>query len=270
MNQTLLSTLSKQESRPTPDTIMLWHATAKTEALKSFLDEGAKSTGRGMGGQSPGFYVWDDKTDAISHLTHHIGEDGAIEGLLVGVTAHKNDLHYPTWQFDIETAKVLNALLYRHQGLLSNIKNLEYQYEGKDGLEKDIILSVKTTFNSTAEQFKLRFFRENSIGTYSLGCGGIAAVGMQQALIDELCKYPEFKKDYDQLLQEVVSHPTKELALKYCGKKPLPVDEISHVQADGQGKIVETPVYTSSMPQGKQANSSMQAAMAAKKKGPRS
>ena len=180
------------------------------------------------------------------------------EGLLIGITTDRNKLKYPQWQFDLEGAKQLNPLLFKYKDQITAIKDLEYLENG----EKETIKSIELSPYATEKECILTFF-SSTIKGMVIGDSGIDVAGFQ-ALIDKLCENQEFRKDYDELLQKSISASPK-LALKYCGKKPLHIDEVSHIQQDEKGKVTETPLYTSSAPKEKQVCPFVKMGMARKK-----
>ena len=86
MSQNLISILADHSERTKPATITFWHAgDPRTPALKSFLDEGVKAIGKGVGGQSSGFYVWNNKKGADTHFDYLFKRGVCDEIMLVGV-----------------------------------------------------------------------------------------------------------------------------------------------------------------------------------------
>ena len=243
----MIDLLAKNAHASDPNEITFWHISDNPEALKSFLNNGAQAIGKGYGGQTTGFYVWNRKENAVSHLTDFLGEGKAIEGLLIGVTLDKDKLTYPNWQFDVEQAKKLNSLFFKYKESISEIKNLDYIDD--DGTKR-IIDSIKISRFATEQKCNLIFKSSFSRTNMSIGDSGIR-VAEFQALIDTLCKNPKFREDYNKLLQESAT-TSKRLALKYCGKEHLPVNEAIHIQKDEKEKVRETILYTSSLPKEKQ------------------
>ncbi len=252
MTQNLTTILTQHSEQTKPDTITLWHTSRDVDVLKSFLDEGAKPTGKGLGGQKSGFYVWSKKRSAISHFTDALYEDVSGEGLIIGTKVKKSEIMYPNWQFDIELAAVLNPLLFKYINQITKIKDLVYLENG----EKRIIPQIATVTTTSKEECNLQCIKANGKPGYFLDGphtgGDTYHLNVWQALIDELCKNADFCKDYNRYLQVAATHPTKSFALKYCGKEPLPIDEVSHIQKDAEGNVKETILYTSSVPKEQQ------------------
>lgn len=236
----LTALLSEEACARESHTITVWHASAHPNELKNFLDNGARPIGKGLGGQSDGFYVWNKKEEAVSHFSDFLSVDKGA-GLLIGVTVDKQALTYPNWQFDVEEASALNPLFFKYKELIVSIKNLDYF----DKDQKKTIKFIKPTPYATEQRFILHF--RTSHGCRSVTIGDCATLGLAelQALIDKLCENTKFRQDYNHLLQTHITG-SKRLALKYCGQKPLPVDKVVHIQKDAQGKIIETPLYSSS------------------------
>ena len=267
MAQNLTSTLAQQSEQPETDTVTLWHATNDADTLKSFWDEGAKPIGIGRGGQRGVFFVWSKKKGANSHFSDFLATDSynhdtATEGLIIGTQIKKNDLTYPNWQFDLETGKVLNPLLFQYREQITNIKNLEYVDEYGDKIS---ISSINLTPITTEDACTLKFVKGPTGRVMRIGETGLAYLELWQALIDKLCENPDFRKDYNKTLQKAASHPSANFALKYCGEQPLPVDEAFYIQKDESGKVTETQLYTSSVPKEKQVCPFVKMGMAKKK-----
>ncbi|MGN0919656.1 MAG: hypothetical protein ACI4OR_02725 [Alphaproteobacteria bacterium] len=231
------------------DKITLWHFAKDSQALKSFLNDGAKAIGIGKGGQTNGFFVWNQKKGALSHFKNFLYKEEAAEGVLVGVNIHVKDIGYPTWQFDVEIAKALNPLLFKYKKEIAQIQDLAYtDCTG----EHQTISKIRPTHLASAESCVFQFKINRSLTSLAIGNNnGIWGVDMFQAVIDHMCQNPEFKKEYDTLLQEKVKKAEK-LAVKYCGQENLPVDEIVYVHKNEQEIDKEQQLYTSSAPKEKQ------------------
>ncbi len=254
MTQNLISILMQHSESTKPDAVTLWHTTNDADTLKSFLDEGAKPIGTGQGGQTGGFFVWSKKKEAVSHFTDYLSEGTTGDGLIIGTEVSKKELVYPNWQFDLELAAALNPVLFKYKDQITDIKNLEYLEDGG----KKIIPAFTTLGYTRKDNCALRRV-ERVVNGISLGKklegpgdSGIVNVNIWQAIIDKMCENPDFRKDYNKCLQAAASHPSKNFALKYCGEKPLQIDEVFHIQKDETGKVTETPLYTSSVPKEKQ------------------
>ena len=235
----LLSTLSENSSA---DQITLWHVSQDADALKSFLNNGAQAIGTGRGGQTNGFYVWSKKEGAVSHFSDFLSEGTTGDSLLISVSTHIKKMTYPDWQFDIEGAQLLNPLLFKYKEQIKNLKNLEYlDGDGKQCIIRSISTTNYTTQNNCSFSFRCYPSR---FTTQVIGDAGLN-VDLFQAVIDKMCEDPNFLKDYNELLQQSAAS-SEHLALKYCGRSPLPINEAIYIQKDEKGKVIETPLYASS------------------------
>ena len=90
------------------ETITFYHVSTDVDDFKSFFREGAKSIGKGLGGQTKGFYVWPNKKAAEHHISFL--KDGAWanknlnnnEAMIIGITVPKASVSYPLWEQDAE------------------------------------------------------------------------------------------------------------------------------------------------------------------------
>lgn len=247
-----------------PEVATFWHATTDSRALKSFLNDGAKAIGKGLGGQSGGFFAWNSHDKAYSHLTKFLfNKKDSGEGLLVGTNVDIKQISYPIWQFDLENCYILNPLLIKYKDEIINVKNLTYTT--KQGKSKTVdFLRTGRYFDTDFCSFRIEeknncfertvFFTENDTEDLDL----------YQALIDKMCKHKDFRQDYNKILIESVldTNGTKLLnflqeagythfndigyGFKYCGKKPLNIDEVFYIKKNGQNIFKETQLYTSS------------------------
>lgn len=223
--------------------------------LKSFFNNGVLSVGNGVGGQSGGFFVHNKKAFAVSYFYNDLSQnqihnkkngkiedvvDYANEALLIGTTINKNELKYPAWQFDLEIAdyKILNQILYKYKDLAYTIKTLKTPKQ-----EVSIIPLLRPMSEG---EFKLKIKYNNYTETLQIDeFDRTDNLDIWQALFDKLCEDKEFRQDYNELLQKSTTSNTR-TAIKYCGKSPLNVDEISYLKKDTDGNMTETSLYTSS------------------------
>ena len=256
--------LAKNTHASAPNKIILWHTSRNSERLRSYLNEGALPTGKGLGGQKDGFYVWNNKESAISHFNEFLYKNEAGNWLLIGIEVDKDSITYPDWQFDMELSKELNPLLFKYHDKITAIKNLEYK--NTKGEERKIT-SFSLSRYATKENCLLRCWDGDSSTCLAIGDNnGTMCVDMFQALIDKLCEDPDFKKEHDKLLQDSIISANR-LALKYCGKKTLSIDRASFIQKGEKGTSYEETLYTSSLPKEKQICPFLKMGIA-KKKGP--
>ena len=225
------------------ETVTFYHISREVNAFKSLFREGAKAIGKGLGGQQDGFYVWNKKEPAISHFSDFLQKKPTGDGLLIGIEVNKDSLTYPNWQFDLEFSKELSPLLFKYKDKIAQIENLEYKTAKG---EKEIIPSISISKRATEENCLLKF--SYSTGSTCLAIGddnGVQAVDIFQALIDKMCKNPEFKQDYDKLLQESISS-SQRLALKYTGIEPLIISKADHLEVNADHSVKTTPIFDAS------------------------
>ena len=224
--------------------------------LQQFLDNGALSIGKGFGGQQGGFFVYNKKPFAVSYFYNHLAQTATLdtytgfpteiqnhagEALLIGTITDKNKLVYPNWQFDLESAVELNQLLYKYRDLVYNTT-----LKHKNGME---IVTFTEKEGATPEMFTIRkvtkAFGLSVKKSITVGYDGIDNIEIFQELFDKLCENKDFRQNYNELLQKSTTSNTR-TAIKYCGKSPLNVDEISYLKKDTDGNMTETLLYTSS------------------------
>ena len=249
-NKTIKAALQEVSLTEKPgDKVVLWHLSSDRQALKSFLDNGAKPIGIGQGGQTGGFFVWNTKENALSHFKDFLFKDKAAEALLIGVCVDKKAVAYPVWQFDLEIAKALNSLFFKYKDQIQSIKNLSYR--DAQG-ELKTIAAIKPTIHMTEKECAFQFKENHRVFSLAVGNdNGLRGVDIFQAIVDTMCRNPIFKKDYDALLLRSITTADR-VAVKYCGQKALPVDEVFYIRKDENNIDMEQQVYTSSLEKEKQ------------------
>ena len=261
----LLSDLLNDSKNPSPDVtdrVVLWHTTDDDTALKSFLNDGAKAIGKGYGGQQDGFYLWNNKGSAVCHFCDFLYRGEVGEGLLIGLEVDRKKMVYPDWQFDVELSAGLNPLLFKYKDEVTQIKDLKYKDE--DGDERTIE-SISLGRLATEKRCPFCFKTSGCYCCYSIADGCLGGVDLFQAVIDKMCENPDFRREYDELLQKSVSG-NKRLAVKYCGKKPLPIDRVSYIRKGKEGDPVEEKLYTSEASKERQVCPFLKLGIANKKK----
>ena len=247
--------------------ITFWHVTTDLNASQSFLESGALAIGNGVGGQSDGFFVWNNKERAVEHLTNFLLKGKTGNGLLVGTNVYKSAISYPNWQFDLEQCIPLNTVLVKYKDQIVKIKNLQCNIVNDFGrIGTDFVDFVKPSKFLCDTYGAFSFKVNSSIFTEDFGHIGVRFVALYQAVIDKMCKNVAFKRDYNKILLETAqdinaSKLTNLLeplnidcsighigqGFKYCGKKPLRINEIIHVNKDENNLITQTCLHTSSV-----------------------
>ena len=215
-----------------------FHASRDISFLKSFFRDGVKAIGKGVGGQKTGFYVYNNKENALEHIKFlnqkkMLGSDG---GLIVGIKIEEKDLKYPEWQFDYERNPDILSLLEDYSPLvIENIKKIR----GINGVRK----------TNRYGRFEIAMERDHQIikRLASPIDPRTDFTAIWQKTFDQLCKNPLFKKEYDILLSR-----SQFSCKKYTGKKNLPISFLSYIHPTKDGQYKETILYTDEKPPEKQ------------------
>ena len=216
-----------------------FHASRDIKFLKSFLHEGAKAIGKGVGGQASGFYVYSNKKLAVEHF-NFLKNKKAIsdhqEGILVAIKVDEKDLKYPDWQFDYEANPDVIGLLENFAPMVVNaLKKI-----------KGIKNAKKT---KRFGRFEIEFQKRGKIISKAISPIDPEITdftGIWQKTFDTLCQNPIFRHEYNALLA-TSTHTCK----KYTGKKPLSVSYLAYMYPQ-TGKFKEIPLYTDELPKEKQ------------------
>jgi len=251
----------RQAQRAPLDTVEFYHVSDDVNSMNDFLNNGARTIGKGVGGQETGFYVWPTRKQAETHITFkdtygrnkdfYRSDFSQNGGLLVGVRVPKQSIQYPDWQIDYEGTEILIPLFAKYQDDILNTKLFTVQTD--DGIKHCSIVG-SNPHEEPGRSFKYRSLNSNDAGFFFLlSDGGTIYTPYIQGLCDALCKRnPEFQKDYNILLKKV-SHSGK-AALKYTGEEPLSVSYLSLIKGDQKGKFEETVLYTDRKPKEKQVS----------------
>jgi len=218
-----------------------FHASRDIKFLKSFLHEGVKAIGKGVGGQASGFYVYESKKLATKHFSFlknkGIIPNSSLGGILVGIKVDENDLKYPDWQFDYESNPAVIGLLNKYAPLV------------EDALNK--IKGIKSAKKSKRfGRFEIEYRQRGKIISKAISPADPEITdftGIWQKTFDDLCKISFFRKEYNALMADD-SHTCK----KYTGKTPLPVTYLAYMQPLPNGNFKEIPLYTDKLPKEQQ------------------
>lgn len=256
----ILRFFSKYESPSVPentDTVSFYHFSARSEAKESFIKEGAKPIGKGVGGQTDGFYCWTKEAGIFSRL-FHLKES---EGLIVCVHENKKNITYPMWQLDTEGS--MNGLFHNFEKYDSFLK------ENAHHLNINVSEDVKTNLKTITDiQFKRERYAYSHCDyavfkgldqagskTYQMiplyhsnldkegWDGGINTAGLRQILVDYLCQNnPDFLKQYNQHLLKTLEHQSSH-AVKHTADKALPVHSIQKITLSDNLDITRKTIY---------------------------
>ncbi len=230
------------------ETITFYHVSTEVEAFKSFFREGAKSIGKGLGGQKDGFYVWTNKKASIRHC--RFLNDFTKEFLVIGVTIPKKNIIYPLWQQDMELSQGIFRLWVKYSDFINkNGQNLNIPFDTPNkpfgwkfssfsgfSCKKNYSTSLKTdfyniTFSGIDEngKGKQKTISRSEKMLHEDANGAEDSIKFQ-ILTDWLCQNnPDLKKDYDTLMQKIMLDE-KGTGLKYTGSEPLPITSAEYVK----------------------------------------
>lgn len=239
---------------------MLWHISDNTSSLTSFLREGAKSVGIGEGGQQNGFYVWSDKVTALKHakaMLNGMFTNKPIKetALLIGVPVNKKDIQYPAWQLDLEATKGLFDLWCQYGDFLNkHAQNISIPVHSSSREWKDIETITKISYekiikkepNIYEEFIHFHLKRKDGRETHKIMWEDIdngADTFKAEAITRYLCENnPLFLNKYNALLEHI-AYTGETASLKYTGKQPLKVDNISLLKKEKDETIKEYPLH---------------------------
>ena len=264
---TLKETLNKKTNKM----LTFYHISTKADDFKSFFREGAKSVGQGIGGQTGGFYVWSNKKAAEEHirfLNKNPFSEKELknnEVMIIGVDVPQKDISYPLWQQDYEKSVGIFELWIKYGDFLNKkALNLDIPFSTEDkplgwDFEKITGFSYEKrqsainqqdyyniTFKGISEsgKEKEKIISRTKENLTEGGDGAYDSVKFQ-ILTDWLCQNnPDFKKDYDTLIQKAILKK-EGYALKYTGTQPLIITFAEYVKIKEDGSLKKTTVFNS-------------------------
>ncbi len=195
----------------------------------------ASCKGKGAGGQSDGFYVWNNIEKAKEYLSGYICDNPVI----CKIKTNADNFEYPQWQFDYEALGFLQEPEYEEQkNIRKKLALLFVKYKDKlpDSYKEDLKNNKENGFNllcvNETRYGSVRIMIETNKSTYrtALYEGFLAVSGCEQILNDYMCKHSKgYLAEYNDLMQECL--PYHNLAFKYVGDKDLEVVDVY----DGKG-----------------------------------
>ncbi|MBR4926716.1 MAG: hypothetical protein IKY98_00135, partial [Alphaproteobacteria bacterium] len=221
--------------KETDDVLTFYHFSEQLNSADSFIKEGAKPTGKGVGGQTDGFYCWTKKGGLYLRLLA-LKKD---KGLLVCVQANKKNFTYPLWQLDTEDhmgglfkniqkyasfleKKATHLNIETPDNILVNMKTItDFQYSRQNYLSyyQDNIIVHGRSQTGEPSQYALPLYNSNPDKTG--WTNGTLDAGLRQLFVDYLCQNcPEFKEEYNNHMHECLQKRTA-YAIKYTGTQPL-------------------------------------------------
>ena len=134
LNNTLNAEIKKEA-----ETVVFYHVSTEVDDFKSFFREGATAIGKGVGGQTDGFYVWTNEKAADQHIRFLYEDPFADkvlkndEAVIVAVSVPKASLSYPVWQQDMEKGVDIFKLWIKHGNFINeNADNLDIPFDTQD------------------------------------------------------------------------------------------------------------------------------------------
>lgn len=183
--------------------------------------------GEGAGGQSDGFYIWNNKEKTVDYLKGYKCENPVICEIEVSA----NDIKYPDWQLDYEALGVIPDRDEEKQRTLRN------KLAGLFSKHLPEVPNYKDDLRQAEKGFEVRIIKENKWGTaikvapngssslIGLYEGNLSVSGCEQTLNDYMCKHSAgYRKEYNELMKESLSCFNG--ALKYTGKHELNVSAL--------------------------------------------
>lgn len=266
----LLRTLSRTPSSDdTPainkvqndNSVFFYHFSQNMSDLDSFIKNGAQPIGKGVGGQTDGFYCWTKENGFLSRLLTL----NKSEGLLITIKEHKVNLSYPLWQLDTEgdmgglfkntqayapflekNAQNLNIKMPDNvSSHLQTITGMHYnRIPDSNGYQDEVIF---TGISKTGEREKhivpVYHSNPNKNGWH----GGFGTAGLRQILVDYLCQnHPQFKEEYNKHMLNCIQNNKGKLAeaIKYTGQAPLKIFSAKEVGFDKNNQLFEKKLYS--------------------------
>lgn len=228
------------------DEIFLHHGFRKSSDIH--IVEGyipVSCRGEGAGGQSNGFYVWNNLEKAKEYLGGYICDNPVI----CTIKTSSDDFKYPQWQIDYEALGNLNEVdCEKQEELRKKLAKLFVKYKNEIAGSCDYKEDLK---NLGENGFELLGVNETKYGAVRLliypnksNCrtalyeGNLMFSGCEQALNDYMCAHSDgYLNEYNDLLKESLS--CYGAALKYVGNKKLEVVSIYDEKGNKNQNLTE-------------------------------
>ena len=239
--------------------ISFYHISQNLSDLESFIKKGAHPTGKGVGGQTDGFYCWTKKSGFFSRLFAL----NKSEGLLITTKEHKVNLSYPLWQLDTEgdmgglfknpqtyapflEKNANNLNIKTPDNLLSDMQTITSMHYSRDTYPhyyQDNVIFQGISKNGKKTQQTVPLY--NSDPDKERWSGGIYSAGLRQILVDYLCKnHLQFKEEYNNHMFNCIQNSTKAYAIKYTGETPLKIHSAKQVGLNEKSEYIEKTLYS--------------------------
>ena len=185
--------------------IFLYHGLRKSSDMQ--IVDGhipVSCRGKGAGGQSDGFYVWNNLEKAKEYLGGNICDDPAI----CKIKTFADDFKYPQWQIDYEALGNLNEVdCEKQEKIRKKLAKLFVKYKNEIAESCDYKEDLK---NSGEHGFELFGVNQTKYGAVRLlihpnksNCraalyeGNLMFSGCEQVLNDYMCAHSEgYLKEY--------------------------------------------------------------------------
>ena len=263
-NKMTLNHILHKGTRSGTKMITFYHVSRNVEAFKSFFREGAKAIGKGVGGQTDGFFLWTNERAAKRHILYlndeEIDENQRLsngEAIVIGVSIPKASISYPVWQQDMESSHKIFQLWSKYGNFInkkahdldipfnqekqpygwdfSKITGFSYKKHCHNLFQKEYydVFFEGIKKNGKKDKKTLRKFQDDLDKDDNQAEDSVKF----QILTDWLYKNNyDFRKDYNALMQDIIFHPYG-FPLKYTGKKPLPIASAKYVKVNKDGSL---------------------------------
>lgn len=213
--------------------LFLYHGFRKSEDVRiENANIPVSCRGEGAGGQSDGFYVWNNLEKAKEYLGGYKCDNPVI----CKIKVPEDEVKYPQWQIDYEALGNFTDTDYEKQKqMCTKLAKLFVKYKA----ELPASCNYKEDLKNLGENgFELLFANETKYGAVriliepnksnsrlALYEGNLLYSGCEQALTDYMCTHSDgYLKEYNELLKEGLS--CHNVAFKYVGSKELEVVDI--------------------------------------------
>ncbi len=223
-----------------------YHVGNDVKSAVSFLRDGILPAGKGVGGQSSGFYAFASLEQAQKHIKFKKNDDYAPRGgLLVTARVPLKDIQYPNWQFDLEASPCLMELAYKWRDEIVGLG--EFSCADENGKMGRFLVRKVTDYDS----FSVKVFPEKP-GEWTTFVGlstegdDVSYRYVLQHIFDTMCeRYPACVQEYNEMLKAVALNPGYSGAFKYTGKEPLRPSRLHWLNVGNGGAFIQRQIYPS-------------------------
>ena len=224
--------------------IFLYHGFRKSEDVCiTNAHIPAEHKGKGAGGQSDGFYVWNNIEKTKEYLGGYVCDNPVI----CKIKINADDFKYPQWQFDYEALGFLHETDYEKQKNLRKkfaLLFVKYKNNLPDNYKEDLKNCGSNGFNllgvNETRHGAVRILIEPNKSNYrtALYEGFLDVSACEQVLSDYMCKHSNgYLAEYNNLMKECLSHHN--LAFKYVGDTDLEVVDVYDGNGDKNANLTK-------------------------------